>query len=88
MIAFIDRHRARFRTEAICRALGATERAFLTSRGYRTAKQRPALARAIRNEVLIEEARRTRAENYGTRPGKLQLTVSQCVGRCRWMSAQ
>lgn len=65
MIAFIDRHRDHFGVEAICRVLGATERGFLTSRGYRAAKQRPASARAVRDEVLVEEIRRIHAENYG-----------------------
>lgn len=65
MIAFIDRHRDHFGAWAICRVLGATERGFLTSRGYRAAKQRPASARAIRDEVLVEEIRRIHAENYG-----------------------
>ena len=54
MIAFIDRHRDHFGVEAICRVLGATERGFLTSRDYRAAKQRPASARAVRDEVLVE----------------------------------
>lgn len=65
MIAFIDRHRDHFGVEAICRVLGAPERGFLTSRGYRAAKQRPASARAVRDEVLVEEIRRIHAENYG-----------------------
>jgi putative transposase len=65
MIAFIDRHRDRFGVEAICRILGATERGFLTSRGYRAAKRRPASARAVRDEVLLEEIRRIHVENYG-----------------------
>lgn|SRR5690606_14579700 len=65
MIAFIDRHRDHFGVEAICRVLGATERGFLTARGYRAAKQRPASARAVRDEVLVEEIRRIHAENYG-----------------------
>lgn len=65
MIAFTDRHRDRFGVEAICRVLGATERGFLTSRDCRAAKQRPASARALRDEVLVQEIRRIHAENYG-----------------------
>ena len=65
MIAFIDRHRDRFGVEAICRTLSATERGFITSRGYRAAKTRPASARAVRDEVLTDELRRLHAENYG-----------------------
>lgn len=65
MIAFIDRHRDHFGVEAICRVLGAIERGFLTSRGYRAAKERPTSARALRDRVLAEEIRRIHAENYG-----------------------
>ena len=65
MIAFIDRHRDRFGVEFICRTLGAAVRGFVTSRGYRAAKKRPASARAIRDEVLLGEIRRIHAENYG-----------------------
>ena len=65
MIAFIDRHRDRFGVEAICRTLSAAERGFITSRGYRAAKTRPASARAVRDEVLTDELRRLHAENYG-----------------------
>ena len=65
MIRFIDVHRDQFGVEAICRALSATDCGFLTSRGYRAAKQRPSSARALRDEVLIVEIRRIHAENYG-----------------------
>ena len=64
MIAFIDKHRDQFGVEAICRVLSATECGFITSRGYRTAKRRPASARALRDELLIEELERIHAENY------------------------
>ena len=37
---------------------------FLTSRGYRAAKTRPACARTRRDEVLVEEIKRIHAENY------------------------
>src|SRR5699024_134852 len=65
MVAFIDRQRDHVGDEAIRRVVGATERGFLTSRGYHAAKQRPASARAVRDEVLVEEIRRIHAENYG-----------------------
>ena len=64
MIAFIDEHRGQFGAWAICRVLGATERGFITSRGYRAAKARPASARAVRDEILLEEIRRIHAQNY------------------------
>lgn len=65
MIRFIDEHRDQFGVEAICRTLGATECGFITSRGYRAAKTRPASARALRDELLIEEIVRIHQENYG-----------------------
>lgn len=65
MIRFIDVHRDQLGVEAICRVLSATDCAFLTSRGYRAAKQRSSSARAIRDEMLIGEIRRIHAENYG-----------------------
>lgn len=64
MIWFIDHHRDRFGVEAICRSLCATERGFITSRGYRAAKSRPTSARAVRDEILIEELGRIHAANY------------------------
>ncbi len=45
--------------------LSATERGFITSGGYRAAKRRPASARALQDELLIEELERIHAENYG-----------------------
>ncbi len=56
MIAFIDMHREQFGVEAICRILGATECGFITSRGYRASKVRPASARSVRDEILVEVA--------------------------------
>ena len=47
MIRFIDMHREQFGFEAVCRVVGTTECGFLTSRGCRAAKQRPASARGI-----------------------------------------
>lgn len=64
MIAFIDRYRDQFGAWAICRILGATECGFITSRGYRAAKSRPASARSMRDEILVEEVKRIHQENY------------------------
>ena len=64
MIRFIDEHRDQFGVEAICRTLRATECGFITSRGYRAAKTRPASARALRDVLLLEEVKRIHAENY------------------------
>ena len=64
MIRFIDEHRDQFGVEAICRVLSATECGFITSRGYRAAKTRPASARALRDVLLLEELKRIHAENY------------------------
>ena len=55
MIRYIDEHEDRFRVEPICRALRATAGGFLTSRGYRAAKTRSVSARALRDEMLVEE---------------------------------
>ena len=73
MIRFIDEHRDQFGLEPICRVLRATDCGFIppqaggapTSRGYRAAKTRPRCARAIRDDVLVEEVKRLHAQNYG-----------------------
>ena len=57
MIAFIDMHRDQFGVELICRILRAAIPGFLTSRGYRAARTRPASDREIRDEQLIAELR-------------------------------
>lgn len=64
MIAFIDRHRDRYGVEFLCRTLRAAVRGFLTSRGYRAAKSRPASTRQLRDELLIPEIRRLHAKHY------------------------
>ena len=64
MIAYIARHRNRFGVQAICCILCATERGSVTSRGYRTAKRRPASSRTIRDEALTGEILRIHVENY------------------------
>ena len=65
MIRFIDKHRDHFGVEAICRVLGAAVRGFITSRGYRAAKRRLPSVRRLRDELLVPEAARLHAENYG-----------------------
>lgn len=65
MIRYVDAFRDRFGVEAICRTLGATESGFLTARGYRAAKTRPASARSVRDDMLGAEIARLHAENYG-----------------------
>lgn len=64
MIAFIDKHRDRYGVEFLCRTLRAAVRGFLTSRGYRAAKSRPASTRQLRDELLIPEIRRLHAKHY------------------------
>ena len=65
MIAYIDRFRDRFGVESICRVLGATDRGFITSRGYRAAKTRLASQRAQRDAVLIPVVKELHQANYG-----------------------
>jgi transposase InsO family protein len=65
MIQYVDTFRDRFGVEFLCRTLGATECGFLTARGYRAAKFRPASARALRDELLGEEIAWLHEENYG-----------------------
>jgi putative transposase len=65
MIRFIDEHRDRFGVELICRVLREAVRGFLTSRGYRAAKARPASARQLSDALLVPETARLQAENYG-----------------------
>mgnify|MGYP002758230001 CR=1 FL=1 len=81
MIRFIDEHRDRFGAEAICRTLGATARGFITSRGYRAAKRRPASERALRDELLIEELERIHAENYSVYGVR---KMHQAMARAGW----
>lgn len=64
MIQYVDTFRDRFGVEAICRTLGATECGFMTARGYRAAKNRPASARALSDQLLAGEMVRLHAENY------------------------
>lgn len=65
MIAYIDEYRDRFGVEPICRVLGVSlEGGFITSRGYRLAKSRPASARSIRDRILIDELKKIHTKNY------------------------
>jgi len=65
MIRYIDMFRDRFGVESICRVLGATDRGFLTSRGYRAAKTRTPSARSVRDAVLIPVVKELHQANYG-----------------------
>ncbi|KJL26525.1 hypothetical protein RN51_00167 [Microbacterium oxydans] len=65
MIAYIDMYCDQFGVELICRTLGATEGGFLTSRGYRAARTRPACDRRLRDAELISVITRLHADNYG-----------------------
>ena len=66
MIAFIDQYRDHYSVEFVCRVLCEhLEGGFITPRGYRAAKSRPASARSIRDQILIEELKSIHAENYG-----------------------
>src|SRR5690625_158447 len=65
MIAYIDMFRDRFGVESICRVLGATDRGFITSRGYRAAKARPASDRSRRDAALIPVVKELHQANYG-----------------------
>ena len=64
MIAFIDTYRDRFGVELICRILRAAIPGFLTSRGYRAARTRPASDREIRDEQLIADLRTVHRTNF------------------------
>ncbi|MEW6955433.1 IS3 family transposase [Trueperella pyogenes] len=66
MIAFIDKYRDHYSVEFLCRVLNEhLEGGFITPRGYRAAKSRPASARSVRDQILIEELKAIHAKNYG-----------------------
>lgn len=65
MIRYIDLYRDQFGVEAICVTLRATERGFITSRGYRAAKTRPASERARQDAALIPILKDLHQANYG-----------------------
>ncbi|MGQ7787789.1 hypothetical protein [Nesterenkonia sp. K-15-9-6] len=56
-------YRDLFGVELICRTLGATDGGFLTSRGYRAAKVRPASDRQLRDAELVPVIERIHADN-------------------------
>lgn len=65
MIAYVDMYRDQFGVELICRTLAAREGGFMTSRGYRAAKTRPASERQIRDRELTVVIKDLHARNYG-----------------------
>ena len=65
MIAFIDVMKDRFGVELVCRTMRAAEVGFVTARGYRAAKGRPASARTLSDQLIGGEIARLHAENYG-----------------------
>ena len=65
MIRFIGVMKDRFGVELVCRTMRAAEVGFLTSRGYRAAKSRPASARTLSDQLIGAEVARLHAENYG-----------------------
>lgn len=82
MIRYVDLYRDQFGVEPICRTLGATEGGFLTSRGYRAAKTRPASARTLRDELLGSEMVRLHAENYGVYGARKMHALMRRQGWC------
>lgn len=65
MIRFIDEHKDRFGVEPICRTLAAhLEGGFITFRGYRAAKARPASARSVRDQQLTQVVGEVHARSY------------------------
>ena len=66
MVAYIDEYRGRFGVKPICRVLGASlEGGFITFRGYRLVKSRPASVRSIRDRKLARELATIHAHNFG-----------------------
>lgn len=65
MIRYIDMFRDRFAVVSIGRVLGATDRGFMTSRGYRVAKALPASDRSRRDAALIPVVKELHRANYG-----------------------
>ncbi|WP_072340800.1 IS3 family transposase [Actinomyces urinae] len=65
MIAFIDQYRDHYSVEFVCRVLCEhLEGGFITPRGYRAAKSRPASTRSIRDQILIEVLREIHQKNF------------------------
>ncbi len=74
MIRYVDTYRNHFGVEQICRVLARTEGGFITSRGYRAAKNRPLSDRAVRDQVLGDDIERFHAANFGV------YGVRKCIG--------
>jgi putative transposase len=64
MIRFIEVMKDRFGVELVCRTMRAAEVGFVTARGYRATKSRPASARTLSDQLLSGEIVRLHAENY------------------------
>jgi len=64
MIRYVT-YRNHFGVEQICRVLARTEGGFMTSRGYRAAKNRPLSDCAVRDQVLGDDIERLHAANFG-----------------------
>jgi putative transposase len=64
MIRFIDKMRDRFGAELVCRTMRAAAVGFVTARGYRAARSRPASARTLSDQLIGGEITRLHAENY------------------------
>ena len=65
MIRYVDTYRNHFGVEQICRVLARTEGGFMTSRGYRAAKNRPLSDRAVGDQVLGDDIERFHVANFG-----------------------
>jgi putative transposase len=63
-VEYIDKHRAQYGVEPICRVL-RTAGVQIAPSGYYAAKKRAPSARAVRDEQLKVEIARVHAENYG-----------------------
>jgi putative transposase len=63
-VEYIDKHRAQFGVEPICRVLRTADVQIAPS-GYYAAKKRAPSPRAVRDEQLKVEIARVHAENYG-----------------------
>jgi len=65
MIRYIDMYRDRFGVEPICRTVRTTEGGFITARGYRAVKTRPASGRSIRDRLVLADIVKLHCDNYG-----------------------
>lgn len=65
MIRFIDVMKDRFGVELVCRTMRVAEVGFMTARGYRAAKNRPAAAKMLSDQLIGGEIVHRHTENYG-----------------------